>query len=45
MESIVRVMTYTTNEVEKHKDVHGQPSLLGSEEVCDCAAYHPVSDR
>jgi hypothetical protein len=37
-------LTYTTDEVEKHKDVHRQTPLLGSEEVGDCAAHHSIPD-
>jgi hypothetical protein len=37
-------MSYTTNKVQKYKDVHRQTSLLGSKEVGDCAAHHPISD-
>jgi hypothetical protein len=37
-------MSYTTNKVQKYKDVHRQTPLLGSEKVGDCAAHHPISD-
>jgi len=39
-----RELTYTTDEVEKYKDVHRQTPLLGSKEVGNRASHHPIPD-